>query len=142
MSATLHSGIPLIDLSKPDSKHLIVKAYEEFGFFKVINHGVPLEFITDLESQAATFSCSSSTKPMLSFFFFFFFLSQANRSAPVQRNLLQERQGRIPSFHNQLMLQFPKIQASLEHMPLFSKMQSFFTLNFRCVKGMETLYYV
>jgi gibberellin 2-oxidase len=55
MPATLHSGIPLIDLSKPDFKHLIVKACEEFGFFKVINHGLPLEFITDLESQAVKF---------------------------------------------------------------------------------------
>jgi gibberellin 2-oxidase len=55
MPATLHSGIPLIDLSKPDSKHLIVKACEEFGFFKVVNHGVPLEFITTLESQAVRF---------------------------------------------------------------------------------------
>ncbi|XP_062169329.1 gibberellin 2-beta-dioxygenase 1-like [Alnus glutinosa] len=55
MPATLHSGIPLIDLSKPDSKHLIVKACEEFGFFKVVNHGVPLEFITTLESQAVKF---------------------------------------------------------------------------------------
>lgn len=49
------SGIPLIDLSNPESKHLIVKACEEFGFFKVINHGVPMDFITRLESEAVKF---------------------------------------------------------------------------------------
>ncbi|KAJ7948863.1 Gibberellin 2-beta-dioxygenase [Quillaja saponaria] len=54
-STTFFSGIPMIDLSKPDSKTLIVKACEEFGSFKVINHGVPMEFITDLESEAIKF---------------------------------------------------------------------------------------
>nr|AAT92094.1 GA 2-oxidase 2 [Nerium oleander] len=52
---TLFPGVPLIDLSKPDSKHLLVKACQEFGFFKVINHGVPTEFITKLESEAVKF---------------------------------------------------------------------------------------
>ncbi|KAJ6377550.1 hypothetical protein OIU76_026512 [Salix suchowensis] len=52
---TFFSGIPLIDLSNPDSKHLLVKACEEFGFFKVVNHGVPLEFILKLESEAVKF---------------------------------------------------------------------------------------
>ncbi|XP_027063609.1 gibberellin 2-beta-dioxygenase 1-like [Coffea eugenioides] len=54
-ATTLFPGIPLIDLSKPDSKHLLVKACEEFGFFKVINHGVPTEFISKLESEAIKF---------------------------------------------------------------------------------------
>ncbi|KAL5564265.1 hypothetical protein UlMin_027429 [Ulmus minor] len=48
-------GIPLIDLSKPESKHLIVKACEEYGFFKVINHGVPVDYISKLESEAVKF---------------------------------------------------------------------------------------
>ncbi|XWS10233.1 hypothetical protein CRYUN_Cryun39dG0057800 [Craigia yunnanensis] len=52
---TLFSQIPLVDLSKPDSKHQIIKACEEFGFFKVINHGVPMEFISRLESEATKF---------------------------------------------------------------------------------------
>ncbi|KAJ7981954.1 Gibberellin 2-beta-dioxygenase [Quillaja saponaria] len=52
---TFFSGIPMIDLSKPDSNNLIVKACEEFGFFKVINYGFPMEFITDLESEAIKF---------------------------------------------------------------------------------------
>lgn len=47
--------IPLIDLSKPNSKSLLVDACEEFGFFKVINHGVPLEFISKLETEAIKF---------------------------------------------------------------------------------------
>lgn len=49
------NSIPLIDLSNPDSKNLLVKACEEFGFFKVINHGVPLESISRLESEAIRF---------------------------------------------------------------------------------------
>ncbi|KAE8679064.1 Gibberellin 2-beta-dioxygenase 1 [Hibiscus syriacus] len=47
--------IPIVDLSKPDSKHQIIKACEEFGFFKVINHGVPMELISRLESEATEF---------------------------------------------------------------------------------------
>ncbi|KAJ4981639.1 hypothetical protein NE237_032476 [Protea cynaroides] len=53
--STIVSGIPVIDLSKPDAKTLIVKACEEFGFFKVINHGVPMDFISKLESQVVKF---------------------------------------------------------------------------------------
>ncbi|KAL6999746.1 Gibberellin 2-beta-dioxygenase 1 [Sarracenia purpurea var. burkii] len=49
------SGIPLIDLSKPDSKNLLVNACEELGFFKVVNHGVPTESIAQLESEAVKF---------------------------------------------------------------------------------------
>ncbi|MED6126243.1 Gibberellin 2-beta-dioxygenase 1 [Stylosanthes scabra] len=48
--------VPVVDLSKPeDAKSLIVKACEDFGFFKVINHGVPVEAISKLESEAAEF---------------------------------------------------------------------------------------
>ncbi|KAK6132082.1 hypothetical protein DH2020_034148 [Rehmannia glutinosa] len=52
---TFFPGVPLIDLSKPDSKTQLVKACEDFGFFKVINHGVPIEFIKELESEAVKF---------------------------------------------------------------------------------------
>lgn len=49
------SGIPLIDLSKPDSKALLIEACQEFGFFKVINHGVPMDLISKLEAEAVNF---------------------------------------------------------------------------------------
>nr|AOA33447.1 gibberellin 2-oxidase 1 [Pseudostellaria heterophylla] len=49
------SIIPLIDLSKPDAKTQIVKACEDFGFFKLVNHGVPTEFISRLEKEAVKF---------------------------------------------------------------------------------------
>ncbi|KAK1416683.1 hypothetical protein QVD17_25798 [Tagetes erecta] len=52
---TLTTQIPVIDLSKADSKQLIVKACEDFGFFKVVNHGIPLKLIDKLESEAAKF---------------------------------------------------------------------------------------
>ncbi|KAM7503853.1 hypothetical protein LguiB_002757 [Lonicera macranthoides] len=52
---TFLPAIPIVDLSKPDSKHLLVKACQELGFFKIINHGVPMEFITKLESEAVNF---------------------------------------------------------------------------------------
>ncbi|XP_058068707.1 gibberellin 2-beta-dioxygenase 1-like [Magnolia sinica] len=48
-------GIPTIDLSKLESKTLLVKACEEFGFFKVVNHGIPLEFIDRLEAKVVKF---------------------------------------------------------------------------------------
>lgn len=50
--------IPQIDISKPESKNQLVKACEEFGFFKVVNHGVPMEFITKLELEAIKFFSS------------------------------------------------------------------------------------
>ncbi|PIN03693.1 Iron/ascorbate family oxidoreductase [Handroanthus impetiginosus] len=53
--STFFPGVPLIDLSKPDSKSHLVKACEEFGFFKVINHGVPIQFMAELESEAVKF---------------------------------------------------------------------------------------
>ncbi|GAB4849264.1 Gibberellin 2-beta-dioxygenase 1 [Ancistrocladus abbreviatus] len=54
-SSTLLPCIPIIDLLKPDAMNSIVKACEEFGFFKVINHGVPMDFISRLESEAINF---------------------------------------------------------------------------------------
>ncbi|KAK1389211.1 Gibberellin 2-beta-dioxygenase 1 [Heracleum sosnowskyi] len=57
-SQSTNTLIPLIDLSQPDSKSCLVKACEEFGFFKVINHGIPTEFISRLESKAIKFFSS------------------------------------------------------------------------------------
>ncbi|KAL8264439.1 hypothetical protein R6Q59_022569 [Mikania micrantha] len=48
-------SIPTIDLSKPESKDLLVQACQDFGFFKIINHGVPTKFINKLESEALKF---------------------------------------------------------------------------------------
>ncbi|KAJ9537788.1 hypothetical protein OSB04_030521 [Centaurea solstitialis] len=50
--------IPPIDLSKPESKNLIVKACQDFGFFKVVNHGIPTKFINKLETEAVKFFSS------------------------------------------------------------------------------------
>ena len=54
-STSFFAGIPVIDLSSAGASAAIVKACEEFGFFKVVNHGVPLEFMAELESQAQSF---------------------------------------------------------------------------------------
>ncbi|XP_076958579.1 gibberellin 2-beta-dioxygenase 1-like [Bidens hawaiensis] len=54
--------IPLIDLSKPESKQHLVKACQDFGFFKVVNHGVPTNFINKLETEAVKFFGSSLAK--------------------------------------------------------------------------------
>ncbi|KAF5736329.1 Gibberellin 2-beta-dioxygenase isoform 1 [Tripterygium wilfordii] len=52
---SVFNGIPEIDLKDPEAKTLIVKACEEFGFFKLVNHGVPLNFMTRLEDRALNF---------------------------------------------------------------------------------------
>ncbi|KAF7836530.1 gibberellin 2-beta-dioxygenase 1-like [Senna tora] len=54
-TTTFFPGIPVIDLKKPESKNMIVKACEEFGFFKVVNHGVPMKAICELESETEGF---------------------------------------------------------------------------------------
>lgn len=48
--------IPVIDMLKHDgSINAMVRACEEVGFFKVINHGVPLELMATLEAEAINF---------------------------------------------------------------------------------------
>ncbi|KAL5577229.1 hypothetical protein UlMin_018928 [Ulmus minor] len=54
-ATTFFTGVPAIDLSSPEAASSMVKACEEFGFFKVVNHGVPLEFMSELESEAIKF---------------------------------------------------------------------------------------
>lgn len=50
--------IPVIDLTDSDAKTQIVKACEEFGFFKVINHGVRPDLLSQLEQEAIKFFAS------------------------------------------------------------------------------------
>lgn len=49
--------IPIIDLSGKESKvsKQIVKACEEYGFFKVINHGVPPRIIQTMQDESFEF---------------------------------------------------------------------------------------
>jgi len=49
--------LPVVDLSKERSMvtKLIVKACEEYGFFNVINHGVPCNTIAKMEEAAFAF---------------------------------------------------------------------------------------
>ncbi|CAA3014220.1 gibberellin 2-beta-dioxygenase-like [Olea europaea subsp. europaea] len=49
------TAIPVVDLLDPDAKTKIVEACKEFGFFKVINHDVSVEFMEKLESEAVKF---------------------------------------------------------------------------------------
>ncbi|RAL44703.1 hypothetical protein DM860_003462 [Cuscuta australis] len=53
---SINDVIPVVDLMEPEeAKDLIVKACEEVGFFKVVNHGVPIEAIDKLEAEALRF---------------------------------------------------------------------------------------
>ncbi|CAL9096473.1 unnamed protein product [Musa acuminata var. zebrina] len=49
------SDIPVVDLSMPGSAEALVGACEELGFFKVVNHGVPVELAQRLEAEAIKF---------------------------------------------------------------------------------------
>ncbi|XP_038883200.1 gibberellin 2-beta-dioxygenase-like [Benincasa hispida] len=49
------ADIPEIDLSDPNAKSHIIKACEEFGFFKLVNHRVPVELMTKLEDESLCF---------------------------------------------------------------------------------------
>lgn len=44
--------IPVLDLTDPTAKTQIVKACEELGFFKVVNHGVRPDLLTKLHEEA------------------------------------------------------------------------------------------
>ncbi|XP_020598035.1 gibberellin 2-beta-dioxygenase 2-like [Phalaenopsis equestris] len=59
------SDLPVIDLSgkRETVRKLMVNACEEFGFFKVINHGVPGEIIDNVEKESKEFfSLAASEK--------------------------------------------------------------------------------
>ncbi|ERN02423.1 hypothetical protein AMTRI_Chr03g141920 [Amborella trichopoda] len=47
--------IPVIDLLDPRCGNHLVRACEEFGFFKVVNHGVSFDIISRIEGVAAKF---------------------------------------------------------------------------------------
>ncbi|KAJ0240072.1 Gibberellin 2-beta-dioxygenase 3 [Hirschfeldia incana] len=53
--------VPAIDLTDPDAKTHIVKACEEFGFFKVVDHGVRPDLLTQLEEEASKFFALSQS---------------------------------------------------------------------------------
>lgn len=61
-TTTLSNGIPVVDLTDPEAKTLIVKACKEVGFFKVVNHGVPLELMSNLENEALRFFTKPQTE--------------------------------------------------------------------------------
>ncbi|KAG6405026.1 hypothetical protein SASPL_132606 [Salvia splendens] len=48
-------AIPVVDLSHSGAKTLIVEACKELGFFKVVNHRISMDFVTQLESEAMKF---------------------------------------------------------------------------------------
>ncbi|KAI9124147.1 hypothetical protein K1719_005447 [Acacia pycnantha] len=47
--------IPGIDLSGPQAKTFIAKAIQNFNFFKLIDHGISLDIIANLKTQAMNF---------------------------------------------------------------------------------------
>ncbi|XP_042410423.1 gibberellin 2-beta-dioxygenase 1-like [Zingiber officinale] len=48
-------GVPVITLSDPDAETLLVRACEDLGFFRVTNHGIPMELIARLEEEIMQF---------------------------------------------------------------------------------------
>ncbi|GFQ01160.1 gibberellin 2-beta-dioxygenase [Phtheirospermum japonicum] len=54
-NSDIFTEIPIIDLSDTNCKKLIVEACKELGFFKVINHGVSIEFLNRFEAEAVSF---------------------------------------------------------------------------------------
>ncbi|CAM8896438.1 unnamed protein product [Rhodiola kirilowii] len=49
------TGIPVIDMSSSSAHTHMIKACEDFGFFKVINHGVSTDLMASLEQYALQF---------------------------------------------------------------------------------------
>ncbi|XP_020240081.1 gibberellin 2-beta-dioxygenase [Cajanus cajan] len=53
--SSMFTGVPVVDLAHPEAKTLMVEACQHVGFFKLVNHGVPLELMTSLENEALKF---------------------------------------------------------------------------------------
>ncbi|WVZ99233.1 hypothetical protein U9M48_044562 [Paspalum notatum var. saurae] len=51
-------SVPAVDLSSPGAALAVVDACERFGFFKVVNHGVPMRTVDTLEAEAVRFFAS------------------------------------------------------------------------------------
>ncbi|KAG6469434.1 gibberellin 2-beta-dioxygenase 3-like [Zingiber officinale] len=51
------SVVPVVDLSEPDNAaaQLVVRACQDFGLFKVTNHGISMELVRRLEAEAVSF---------------------------------------------------------------------------------------
>ncbi|GJY95975.1 gibberellin 2-beta-dioxygenase, partial [Tanacetum coccineum] len=55
--------IPVVDLSCPhEAKKIIVDACQDYGFFKVINHSVPIWLVSELENEAIAFFNMNQSK--------------------------------------------------------------------------------
>lgn len=49
------STVPVVDLSRPGAAEALVRACEDFGFFKIAGHGIPMELMQELEAEALRF---------------------------------------------------------------------------------------
>ncbi|KAF1880348.1 hypothetical protein Lal_00048985 [Lupinus albus] len=59
-------GIPTIDLSmeRSELREQVVKACEEYGFFRVVKHGVPKEVISRMEEEGAEFFAKPTSEKL------------------------------------------------------------------------------
>ncbi|XP_042430013.1 gibberellin 2-beta-dioxygenase 3-like [Zingiber officinale] len=49
------STVPVVDLSMPGAAEALVRACDDFGFFKIAGHGIPMELMQKLEAEALRF---------------------------------------------------------------------------------------
>nr|GMC65249.1 gibberellin 3-beta-dioxygenase 3-like [Ipomoea batatas] len=54
-SSSTDESVPLIDLEDPQALEKIKMACENWGVFQVINHGIPMELLAQIEHQARRF---------------------------------------------------------------------------------------
>ncbi|XP_042395358.1 gibberellin 2-beta-dioxygenase 3-like [Zingiber officinale] len=53
--AARFDALPVVDLLSPDAAATLIEACEEFGFFKITNHGIPTDLMRRLEAEAVEF---------------------------------------------------------------------------------------